>query len=104
MIGESVPDQHKQTIAQLAAQIDHYLATGHRIEKVPAGKSGEIPFTATGNHPKNLKAKRDKHAPRVRELAHRGMTASSIATAIGLDSRTIRRIAKENDISLTEPT
>ncbi|WP_296255579.1 MULTISPECIES: hypothetical protein [unclassified Pseudomonas] len=103
MIGESVPDQHKQAIAQLAAQIDHYLATGHRIELVPAGKSGEIPLTAVGNHPKNLKTKRDKHVHRVRELAAKGMTASAIATAIGLDSRTIRRIAKENDISLTEP-
>lgn len=103
MIGESVPDQHKQAIAQLEAQIDHYLATGHRIEKVPAGKSGEIPFTATGNHPKNLKAKRDKHVHRVRELADQGMTASAIATTIGLDSRTIRRVAKENAISLAEP-
>ncbi|WP_313484365.1 hypothetical protein [Pseudomonas sp.] len=103
MIGESVPDQHKQAIAQLAAQIDHYLATGHRIELVPAGKSGEIPFTAIGNHPSNLKAKRNKHVPRVRSLAAQGMTASAIATTIGLDSRTIRHIAKENDISLTEP-
>jgi DNA invertase Pin-like site-specific DNA recombinase len=104
MIGESMPDQHKQAIAQLSAQIDHYLATGHRIEVVPAGKSGEIPFTEIGNHPKNLKAKRDKHEPRVRELAAGGKSASTIATVIGIDSRTVRRIAKEHDISLAEPT
>lgn len=104
MIGESVPDQHKQAIAQLAAQIDHYLATGHRIELVPAGKSGEIPFTAVGNHPKNLKARRDKHESRVRELAAKGNTASAIATALSLDSRTVRRIAIEHGIVLAEPT
>jgi DNA invertase Pin-like site-specific DNA recombinase len=104
MIGESVPDQHKQVIAHLSAQIEHYLATGHRIELVPAGKSGEIPFTAIGNHPKNLKARRDKHEPRVRELAAAGNTASAIATAVGIDSRTVRRIAKEHSITLAEPT
>ncbi len=60
-------------------------------------------FTEIGNHPKNLKARRDMHAPKVRQFAARGMTASAIATAMGLDSRTIRRIAKENDISLAEP-
>jgi DNA invertase Pin-like site-specific DNA recombinase len=104
MIGESVPDQHKQVVAQLAAQIDHYLATGHRIELVPAGKSGEVPFTAIGNHPKNLKAKRDRHEPRVRDLAAAGNTASAIATAVGIDSRTVRRIAREHSITLAEPT
>lgn len=104
MIGESVPDQHKQVVAQLSAQIDHYLATGHRIQKIDAGISGELPFTAIGNHPKNLKAKRDKHEPRVRELAAQGSTASAIATAVGIDSRTVRRIAKEHDITLAEPT
>ncbi|WP_062390768.1 hypothetical protein [Pseudomonas abietaniphila] len=104
MIGENVPDQHKQAIANLSAQIDHYLATGHRIELVPAGISGEVPFTAIGNHPKNLKARRDRHEPRVRELAAAGNTASAIATAIGIDSRTVRRIAKERGIALAEPT
>lgn len=110
MIGESLPDQHKhkhkhkQRISELSAQINHIPATGHRIELVPAGKSGEIPFTAIGNHPKNLKARRDKHEPRVRELAAAGNTASPSATAIGIDSRTVRRIAKEHNITLAEPT
>lgn len=97
-------DPRQQIIANLSAQIEHYLATGKRVHDVPAGVSGEVPFTAIGNHPKNLKARRDKHEPRVRELAGLGSTASAIATAIGIDSRTVRRIAKEHGITLAEPT
>ena len=96
-------DPRKQIIAELNAGIAQYLATGKRIHDVPAGKSGEVSFTAIGNHPKNLKAKRDRHEPRVRELAAQGNTASAIATAVGIDSRTVRRIAKEHGIALTEP-
>jgi len=92
-------DPRQQIIASLSAQIEHYLATGKRVHDIPAGVSGEVPFTAIGNHPKNL-----RHEPRVRELAAKGNTASAIATAIGIDSRTVRRIAKEHDIPLTEPT
>jgi DNA invertase Pin-like site-specific DNA recombinase len=97
-------DPRQQIIASLSAQIEHYLATGKRVQDVPAGVSGEVPFTAIGNHPKNLKAKRDRHEPRVRELAAQGNTASAIATAVGIDSRTVRRIAKEHSITLAEPT
>lgn len=104
MIGESVPDQHKQAIAQLAAQIDHFLATGKRVQDIPAGKSGMVSLTAIGNHPKNLKARRDLHEPRVRELAANGNTASAIATAVGIDSRTVQRIAKEHGITFTAAT
>jgi DNA invertase Pin-like site-specific DNA recombinase len=104
MIGQTIPDQHKAAMAQLSSQIDHYLATGERIQLIPTGQSGEKGLTATSNHPKNLRAKRDVHAPRVRDMAAKGMTASAIATAMSLDSRTIRRIASENQITLAEPT
>ncbi|RAU43467.1 MULTISPECIES: hypothetical protein [unclassified Pseudomonas] len=97
-------DPRQQIIADLNAQIAQYLATGQRVQNIPPGVSGEVPFTAIGNHPKNLKLRRDKHEPRVRELAAAGNTASAIATAIGIDSRTVRRIAKEHAITLTEPT
>lgn len=103
MIGESVPDAHKQVIAQLNAQIKLYLATGERIHIIPTGQSGEKSLSAVSNHPKNLKTRRDKHVPKVRTLAAEGKTASAIATALGIDSRTIRRIANENQISLAEP-
>jgi hypothetical protein len=103
MIGESMPDQHKQAIAQLSAQIDHYLATGRRIQMIDAGISGEVPFTAISNRPKNLKAKRDKHEPRVHELAAQGSTASAIATAtataVGIDSRTVRLSPKSTTLA-----
>ncbi|MFJ3487766.1 hypothetical protein ACIPL1_30715 [Pseudomonas sp. NPDC090202] len=34
-------DPRKKIIADLSAQIDHYLATGERIQHVPPGASGE---------------------------------------------------------------
>ena len=37
------PDPHKEAIALLSAQIDHYLATGKRIHAVPPGASGQGP-------------------------------------------------------------
>ena len=37
------PDPHKEAIALLSAQIDHYLATGKRVEAVPPGASGQGP-------------------------------------------------------------
>jgi DNA invertase Pin-like site-specific DNA recombinase len=104
MIGVPMADPRKQIIANLNAQIEHYLATGCRIQDIPPGKSGEVAFTEIGNHPKNLKARRDMHAPKIRRFAAQGMRVSAIATAMGLDRRTVRRIAKENDISLTEPS
>lgn len=38
------PDPHKEAIARLSAQIDHYLATGKRVEAVPPGASGQGPI------------------------------------------------------------
>jgi hypothetical protein len=102
MIGESVPDQHKQTIAQLSAQIDHYLATGKRIQPIESGVSGEhFQFSKSTGHRDKLRAARDAKAPRVSELAAQGLSYSAIGAAMGVDSRSIKRVAAENDIAVT---
>jgi hypothetical protein len=101
MIGETVPDQHKQAIAQLAAQIDHFLATGHRIHHIEQGASANAPLLGTTNHLETLKAKRAKRAPRIRELAKAGLSARAIGMSIGIDTRTVALTAKEHGITFT---
>ena len=97
MIGETVPDRHKQAIAQLSAQIDHYLSTGHRIQPVPSGATG-LAGVASSSHHDRLRANRDLKAPMVRELAAQGLDVLAIAKACGVDSRMIKRIIAENEI------
>lgn len=101
MIGESVPDQHKQAIAQLAAQIDYFLQTGKKIQHVEPGASADAPLLGTTNHLEALKAKRAKRAPRVRALAKAGLSAKDIGKKLGVDTRTIALTAKEHGITFT---
>jgi hypothetical protein len=103
MIGETVPDQHKQAIAQLAAQIDHFIATGHRIQHIEQGASANAnaPLLGTTNHLETLKAKRAKCAPRIRALAKAGLNARQIGMKIGVDTRTVALTAREHGITFT---
>ncbi|TDV54442.1 hypothetical protein EC919_104178 [Pseudomonas graminis] len=104
MIGESVPDQHKQAIAQLSAQIDQFLATGHRIQHIDQGVSANAPLLGTTNHLETLKAKRAKRAPRIRALAEAGLNARQIGMKIGVDTRTVALTAREHGIAFTAAT
>jgi DNA-binding NarL/FixJ family response regulator len=101
MIGESVPDQHKQAIVQLAAQIDYFLLTGKKIQHVEPGASAHAPLLGTTNHMETLKAKRAKRAPKVRALAKQGMSARDIGKKLGVDTRTIALTAKEHGITFS---
>jgi hypothetical protein len=98
MIGESVPEKHKQAIAQISAQIDHFLATGHRIQQIEQGASANAPMLGTTNHMETLKAKR---APRIRALAEAGLNARQIGMKIGVDTRTVALTAREHGINFT---
>jgi hypothetical protein len=98
MIGETVPDQHKQNIAEIAAQIDYFLKTGKKIQHVEPGASVEAPLLGTTNHLETLKAARAKRAPRVRALAKVGLSAKDIGKKLGVDTRTIALTAKEHGI------
>ncbi|MDD1966978.1 hypothetical protein NPS29_16740 [Pseudomonas putida] len=50
------PDPHKQAIAELSAQIDHYLATGQRIQQIPAGVGADVPMFGTTSRTRKKKA------------------------------------------------
>ncbi|WP_455913055.1 hypothetical protein [Pseudomonas syringae] len=104
MIGESVPDQHKQPIVELSAQIDHFLTTGNRITHIEQGASANAPLLGTTNHLETLKAKRAKRAPRIRALAEAGLNARQIGMTIGIDTRTVALTAREHGITFTAAT
>lgn len=104
MIGESVPDQHKQAIAQLRAQIDHFLATGGGVQHIEQGVSANAPLLGTTNHHETLKAKRAMRAPRIRKLAEAGLSARQIGMKIGVDTRTVALTAREHGITFTAAT
>ncbi|MFJ5297455.1 hypothetical protein ACIQAL_13130 [Pseudomonas sp. NPDC088368] len=50
------PDPHKLAMQQLSAQIDHYLATGQRIQQVPPGATADVPMFGTTSRTKKKKA------------------------------------------------
>lgn len=99
MIGESVPDHHKQAIAQLAAQIDYFLLTGKKIQHIEPGASADAPALGATTHSETLKARRKKRAPRVRAMAAAGMNARDIGKKLGIDTRTVALTAKEHGIT-----
>jgi hypothetical protein len=101
MIGETVPDEHKQAIVELSAQIDHFLTTGNRITHIEQGVSANAPLLGTTNHLETLKAKRAKRAPRIRALAKAGLNARQIGMKIGIDTRTVALTAREHGINFT---
>ncbi|MCF7545304.1 hypothetical protein [Pseudomonas petrae] len=101
MIGESVPDEHKQAIAQIAAQVDHFLATGQRSQHIEQGVSANAPLLGTTNHLETLKAKRAKRVPRIRALAKAGLNARQIGMKLGVDTRTVALTAREHGICFT---
>ncbi|HEY0289085.1 MAG TPA: hypothetical protein VGC62_19075 [Pseudomonas sp.] len=43
MIGENVPDQHKQITAQLSSQIDQFFASGGSIQRLKSFSDKTLP-------------------------------------------------------------
>lgn len=102
-IGQPLPDPRNKIIADLSSQIEHYLATGNRVQEVPTGVSADAPHLGTAAHKVKLKAKRDARAPEVRKHAEAGMHISGTAKAMGIHIDTVATIAKENGIKFSAP-
>ncbi|WP_268797549.1 helix-turn-helix domain-containing protein [Pseudomonas huanghezhanensis] len=101
MIGEDIPDQHKQLAAQIASQIDAFFADGGFTQQIAPGVSAEAPMFGTTTHHEKLRARRTSKAPQVKALAEQGMPLRDIAKKIGRDTRTVKLIASENGIEIT---
>lgn len=100
MIGAPQEDPRKQIIANLSQQIDDFLNRGKEIVEVPAGASKEAPFYGATAHTDKLRAKRDRMAPAVRELADKGIAKKGIAKELKLNASTVALILKENKITV----
>jgi DNA invertase Pin-like site-specific DNA recombinase len=100
MIGVPQEDPRKQIIANLSQQIDDFLNRGKEIVEVPAGASKEAPFYGATAHTDKLRAKRDRMAPAVRELADKGIAKKGIAKELKLNASTVALILKENKITV----
>jgi DNA invertase Pin-like site-specific DNA recombinase len=99
-IGIPQEDPRKQIIANLSQQIDDFLNRGKEIVEVPAGASKEAPFYGATGHTEKLRAKRDRMAPAVRELADKGIAKKGIAKELKLNASTVALILKENKITV----
>jgi DNA invertase Pin-like site-specific DNA recombinase len=99
-IGIPQEDPRKQIIANLSQQIDDFLNRGKEVIEVPAGASKEAPFYGATGHTEKLRAKRDRMAPAVRELADKGIAKKGIAKELKLNASTVALILKENKITV----
>jgi DNA invertase Pin-like site-specific DNA recombinase len=99
-IGTPQEDPRKQIIANLSQQIDDFLNRGKEVIEVPAGASKEAPFYGATGHTEKLRARRDRMAPAVRELADKGIEKKGIAKALKLNASTVALILKENKITV----
>jgi DNA invertase Pin-like site-specific DNA recombinase len=100
MIGVPQEDPRKQIIANLCQQIDDFLNRGKEIVEVPAGASKEAPFYGATGHTEKLRAKRDRMAPAVRELADKGIAKKGIAKELKINASMVALILKENKITV----
>ncbi|KRV64202.1 hypothetical protein AO738_04500 [Pseudomonas citronellolis] len=98
---------------ELAGQVEQYLASGHIIQSIPTGVSGEKdaqwnnraralskakPGQTDAAHAKFEENKREKRrllAQTVRYCAEQGMSISATADAMDLNRATVRKIARE---------
>jgi DNA invertase Pin-like site-specific DNA recombinase len=100
IVGVPQADIRKQIKADLERQIDAFLNRGKEILEVPAGASKEAPFYGATGHTEKLRAKRDRMAPAVRELADKGIAKKGIAKELKLNASTVALILKENKITI----
>lgn len=96
MIGVPMPNPRDSIIANLNQQMDHFFATGKKVQEIPRGVSADAPFIGTTSHHDRLRAGRDKLAPMLKALAATGITSSAAATQTRIRQKRIELIAKEN--------
>ncbi|EJM71635.1 hypothetical protein PMI29_01305 [Pseudomonas sp. GM49] len=103
MIGVPMPNPRDSIIANLNQQLDHYFGTGHSVQEIAPGVSGQRELMFGSSHSNKLKIERDKLAPRLKELADAGRTVIEAAKEMGMEAKRARLIARENKIKFPGP-
>lgn len=99
MICVPMPHPRDCIIANLNEQVDQYFGAGKKVEQVAPGVTGEREVMFGTAHASKLRTKRDKLAPRLKELATAGKTVIQAAAVMGMATKRARLIARENRIT-----
>ena len=103
MIGVPFPNPRDQLIDNLNQQLDAFFGAGKQVEQISPGVSGEREAMFGTSHSSKLRAERDKLAPRLKELADKGLTVIEAAKEMGMEKKRARLIARENSIKFPGP-
>jgi len=103
MIGVPLPNPRDQLIDNLNQQLDAFFGAGKQVEQVAPGVSGEREAMFGTSHSNKLRLERDKLAPRLKELADKGLTVIEAAKQMGMETKRARLIARENSINFPGP-
>jgi len=103
VIGVPLPNPRDQLIDNLNQQMDAFFGSGKKIEQVAPGVSGEREAMFGTSHSNKLRLERDKLAPRLKELADKGLTVIEAAKEMGMETKRARLIARENSINFPGP-
>lgn len=103
MIGVPLPNPRDQLIDNLNQQLDAFFGAGKQVEQISPGVSGEREAMFGTSHSNKLRAERDKLAPRLKELADKGLTVIEAAKEMGMETKRARLIARENSIKFPGP-
>lgn len=103
-VGHPLPDPRTAVIRNLSNQIDSFFAAGHRVQHIATGVSGDYCGPGMASHQQKLRAERDKLAPTVQYLFEQGRTMHQAAEAMGIATKRLKLIAKENGIRFPAET
>lgn len=102
MIGVPMPDPRDSIINNLNQQMEAYFGAGNVVQEIAQGVSGVKDGTYSGGHSSKLRAERDRLAPGLKVLAESGSSINKAASAMGIDHKRARLIARENGFKFTE--
>ena len=103
MIGVPLPNPRDQLIDNLNQQLDAFFGAGNKVEQVAPGVSGEREAMFGTSHSNKMRLERDKLAPRLKELADKGLTVIEAAKEMGMETKRARLIARENSLNFPGP-
>ncbi|MGI4841069.1 MAG: hypothetical protein ACRYF9_26060 [Janthinobacterium lividum] len=104
IVGQPLPDPRTAVIRELSSQIDSFFAAGGRMQHIAPGASSETCGAGMASHQQKLRAERDKLAPTAHYLFEQGKTLHEAAEAMGIATKRMKLIAKENGIKFPATT
>jgi hypothetical protein len=89
-------------VTALEKQIEEFFATGHSIQQIQSGVSGQLSTDIVPTRQYQLKSERTKLALALRREANAGRTLESAAHTLKINTARAQRIASEYAIEFNE--